>query len=310
MRFFRPGGGRLSGPTIRPLTQEDAGGLERLLDQQPVSHLFAIEQYRRLGLPPTSRLVVPRPASPFMGVFEPDRQGRGQELVGAFWSGANLVPVAWGPGHTRSVAEHLRTSRRRPSSVFGPAALVMPLWQQLASAWSAPFDVRPEQPLLVLDGAQGLGIADSRHPARHGISAVRWAVSADVPALVPAAVAMFTEEVGYSPVAHDPRAYPRRVAEGVREARTVLATDSRGEVVFKTDLGLESGDACQLQGVWLAPAYRGRGLSAPLLAQACRLVRPRCPVISLYVNSYNARARALYRGLGFEQVDTFATVLF
>ena len=34
------------------------------------------------------------------------------------------------------------------------------------------------------------------------------------------------------------------------------------------------------------------------------------PLVSLYVNSYNTRALAAYRAVGFRQVGTYATVLF
>ena len=34
------------------------------------------------------------------------------------------------------------------------------------------------------------------------------------------------------------------------------------------------------------------------------------PVVSLYVNAFNAPALATYRRVGFEQVGTFTTVLF
>ena len=34
------------------------------------------------------------------------------------------------------------------------------------------------------------------------------------------------------------------------------------------------------------------------------------PLVSLYVNNYNARALAAYRAVGFRQVGTYATVLF
>jgi predicted GNAT family acetyltransferase len=34
------------------------------------------------------------------------------------------------------------------------------------------------------------------------------------------------------------------------------------------------------------------------------------PVVSLYVNDFNEVALNSYRSVGFEQVDTFATVLF
>jgi predicted GNAT family acetyltransferase len=34
------------------------------------------------------------------------------------------------------------------------------------------------------------------------------------------------------------------------------------------------------------------------------------PVVSLYVNDYNHPARAVYRKVGFREIDTFMSVLF
>jgi predicted GNAT family acetyltransferase len=41
-----------------------------------------------------------------------------------------------------------------------------------------------------------------------------------------------------------------------------------------------------------------------------RLAQRHATVTSLYVNDYNARARAAYERVGFRPVGTFATVLF
>ena len=46
------------------------------------------------------------------------------------------------------------------------------------------------------------------------------------------------------------------------------------------------------------------------MAQVVRLCRQRYPVVSLYVNDYNTRARRLYQGLGFRTVGELATVLY
>ena len=78
--------------------------------------------------------------------------------------------------------------------------------------------------------------------------------------LLPAAVAMFTEEVGVSPLRVDGGAgYRARVAELVRAGQS-LAWIEDGEVLFKAEIGAVSRAACQVQGVWVAPAYRGRGI--------------------------------------------------
>lgn len=81
--------------------------------------------------------------------------------------------------------------------------------------------------------------------------------------------------------------------------------------MFKAEIGAMSSRVGQVQGVWVHPDRRGRGLgSAGTAAVVDRLVSGMGRVASLYVNSYNQAARTAYRKLGFQQVGTFATVLF
>jgi len=66
-----------------------------------------------------------------------------------------------------------------------------------------------------------------------------------------------------------------------------------------------------VQGVWVHPDYRGRGLAAPGMAAVVDLARASIsPVVSLYVNDFNAPARATYRRAGFTEVGEFMSVLF
>jgi len=58
------------------------------------------------------------------------------------------------------------------------------------------------------------------------------------------------------------------------------------------------------------PPLGGQGHSAGYLAAVVVQAQSRAPVTSLYVNSFNTRARATYDRVGFRQVGTFATVLF
>lgn len=138
----------------------------------------------------------------------------------------------------------------------------------------------------------------------------RLATSADLGELLPAAAAMFTEEVGFDPVARYGEGYAARLRTLIAGQRSAIVTDVNGRVIFKADAGIVNLDAAQVQGVWLHPDYRGYGLAKPFFAAAAQILQRRYPHLSLYVNDYNARALAMYRGTGWEQIGQFSTIIF
>jgi predicted GNAT family acetyltransferase len=129
---------------------------------------------------------------------------------------------------------------------------------------------------------------------------------------MPACVAMFTEEVGISPLAGDGGLlYQARVAELIGSGRSFARFGEHGEVVFKAEIGAVTQGACQIQGVWVAPGHRGRRISEAGMAAVMEYaLREVAPVVSLYVNDFNVRARAAYRRVGFREVGAFMSVLF
>jgi predicted GNAT family acetyltransferase len=59
------------------------------------------------------------------------------------------------------------------------------------------------------------------------------------------------------------------------------------------------------------PSLRRRGIgTAGMAAVVIAAQASIAPVVSLYVNDFNAPARAAYARVGFRDVGTFATVLF
>ena len=66
-----------------------------------------------------------------------------------------------------------------------------------------------------------------------------------------------------------------------------------------------------MQGVWVNPQLRGRGLARSRHGGGGADLRAAvAPSVSLYVNNYNVRAVRTYERVGFRRVGTFATVLF
>lgn len=234
----------------------------------------------------------------------------GGEILGYFsadglesmvFLGANLIPVATTPVTRAAFADRLRSAGRRCSSFVGPAQEILDLWRLLEPAWGPAREVRAAQPLLAI-ATDALIEPDP---------AVRRVDISEIEILLPACIAMFTEEVGVSPISSGSgHAYRARIADLIRTGRAFARIDGDA-VVFKAEVGAATKSACQVQGVWVDPSLRGRGLAAPGVAAVVNLARASiAPVVSLYVNDYNTAARKAYARAGFESVGTFATVLF
>ena len=127
----------------------------------------------------------------------------------------------------------------------------------------------------------------------------------------PAAVAMFTEEVGVDPrMGDNGRGYRARIADLIAGGRAFASFDG-DRVMFKAEIGSLSSRVALIQGVWVHPELRGRGMAGPGMAAVVSAIKRnlgRMP--SLYVNQYNHPARRTYDRIGFQQVGRFASVLF
>lgn len=229
------------------------------------------------------------------------RGSRSGRLPGLCFSGPNLIPLRGNASALRSFADRALRRQRICSSLVGPAEQVLGLWEVLAGEWGPAREVRGDQPLMALDGQAAV-------PGDRFVRPVR---PDEFDRYLPAAIAMFIEEVGVDPRAGDGGAgYRARVAELIASGRA-FARFEGGEVVFKAEIGALSRNVGQIQGVWVHPERRGRGLgTAGTAAVVTRLVEGMGRTASLYVNSFNSPALAAYRRIGFRQVGRYATVLF
>ncbi|WP_281966051.1 DUF4081 domain-containing GNAT family N-acetyltransferase [Serinicoccus marinus] len=264
--------------------------VRRALDvcaQDPVTNVFVAARIQESGLVGTR--------GPLFGY-----ESAGEHAL--CWCAANVVPVAASPRAIGALAGKVVKRRSTASSIFGPVDQVLDLWSRLEPHWGEAREVRENQLVLTMQqrpSTLGMPIDHRVRPAR----------ADELDLVVPAAAAMFTEEIGYPPYRGSSGAYRRAVAGLIEQGHTLVRVED-GEVVFKADLGSVALGAAQVQGVWVHPDWRGRGMAAPAMAAVVEhTISHVVPTVTLYVNDFNVPAVATYRRVGFVQTGTFATVL-
>lgn len=263
----------------------DSVAVWQVLDADPVGSCMVAARVADYGVDPRS-----------IGGELWTRGGVGESLC---YAGANLIPLRGAPSDLQAFADKAAGAVRRCSSLVGRAELVLPMWQRLAGSWGPARDVRENQPLMALNAMPSCAIDP----------AVRQVRPHEIDAYLVAAIDMFIGEVGVDPRQGDGgRGYRRRVANLIAAGRA-WARFEHGEVVFKAEVGSQSPAVGQIQGVWVHPQWRGRGLGAGGTAMLAAVIVGTGRVASLYVNDFNAIARATYERVGFTQAGTFATVL-
>jgi ribosomal protein S18 acetylase RimI-like enzyme len=136
----------------------------------------------------------------------------------------------------------------------------------------------------------------------------RLATASDDEAIVSMCMALNAEDPGPNPV--QPQQVRRTLAklrEEPNRGRAVIC-DVEGRTVgyallisfWSNELG---GEVCNIDELFVAPLYRGRGLATSLLGELADKEQSVWPIrpaaLALEVTSQNERARALYERLGF-----------
>jgi predicted GNAT family acetyltransferase len=282
----------MSAPPIQRLVNErrvsvvrDAAAVRRVFDDDPVGSCMVAARVADHGIEPNS-----------IGGELWTRRGPAESLC---YAGANLIPLRGGRVDLNAFADAAMSASRRCSSLVGRAELVMPMWQRLEPAWGPARDVRDRQPLMALSSMPTCAID----------TGVRQVRPDELDSYLVAAIDMFIGEVGVDPRLGDGgRGYRRRVASLIAAGRA-WARFEHGEVVFKAEVGSQSPAVGQIQGVWVHPDWRGHGLGTAGTATLAAVIVGTGRIASLYVNNFNAVARAAYARVGFVEIGTFATVL-
>jgi ribosomal protein S18 acetylase RimI-like enzyme len=266
---------------VRALGRADAAlGLEAL-DRNPVRDVFIASRILHDGA------LTSLGPSPLWGAFDD-----GRRLHGLLHVGPNLVPAV----DDQRACEALAAAAGGvypTRMVVGERATVEHLWSMIGPSYPPPREVRRRQFVYAIEPERLVHDPDAKAP---GLA--RLAERSDEDRVLRLSAAMYTEEMGENPMARDPDGYRRRVRMLTARGWTYVY-EVRGELQFKMDVGCASDRTAQIQGVFVPPEHRGRGLGTTAMAACCALAFDRHPNLSLYVNDFNAPAIALYERIGF-----------
>ncbi|MFN7929469.1 MAG: GNAT family N-acetyltransferase [Blastocatellia bacterium] len=177
--------------------------------------------------------------------------------------------------------------------MLGPEAEAEALWQHLAAAGRQTRRV----------STQRLFVCQQPKAKLERLQLLR-ANFAELDVIAEAQAEMALEESGIDPRLTDPAGFRHRVAERIERKRVWVKIED-GKVVFKADLFSDTPDVVYLEGIWVHPAYRQRGVGKSCLAELVHRLLKSHTTICLFSNEEEKVAQQVYEYAGFAPVATY-----
>jgi len=142
---------------------------------------------------------------------------------------------------------------------------------------------------------------------RAEVEGLRRATLEDLERIAPVQASMAEEESGTNPLEVDPEGFRARCARRIEMGRVWLMEED-GRLVFKADIQADTPDVVYLEGVWVNPSERGKGIGRQCLRQLCQDLLLRTKSVCVLVNEENQRAHTFYRMCNFKMRGVYDSI--
>lgn len=136
---------------------------------------------------------------------------------------------------------------------------------------------------------------------------LRRATPDDLPVILPVYAEMVCQESEVNPLEVDPTGFEKRWLRRIEQGRVWVWIEN-GRLMFNADVMSETPDVIYLEGIYVNPEDRGRGLGVRCLSQLSRDLLQRAKSLCLLVNEQNQRARAFYEKAGYTLCGYYDTI--
>lgn len=136
---------------------------------------------------------------------------------------------------------------------------------------------------------------------------VRPAQAAELDQIAEAHAEVAFMESGVDPLKKDREGFLKRTLRRIEKERTFVVFDN-GKLVFKADIIAETSDVIYLEGIYVAPEYRGQGAASSCLSQLSLELLNRVQNICLLSNVEFKNAHRSFLKAGFKNTDCCQTI--
>ena len=225
-------------------------------------------------------------------------RNKAEKLEGVALIGHSILFEALNDDAIEGFAELARRDRA-PHLLMGEHNAVQRFWSFYADNKQTPRHVCPV--LFLRRGEQ--------FQRQQDVPELRLAQPQDLEPIVRAQAAMAVETSGVDPLRKDPIGFRQRYLRRIDKNRVWVLMRNR-RLIFKLDVITETPDATYIEGVYVSPEERGKGLGRSCLTAAARKFLERTAAIHLFVETENTRTTAFYSRLGFDIAGQYDLLYF
>lgn len=200
------------------------------------------------------------------------------------------------------IAEFLEQSKVAPTRIISRAETVLELHRRmidLSPRWGRTRAEFPESGMVLEPEA----LCSESEPA------LRMARIEEAEAVAAGSVRAMNEEIGIDSSEREFARLVRSKADLIERNR-YFVVEENGEILFQAYLSARLPQAAQVQGVWVPPEHRNRGLATRCLAEMCRRCFESSESIVLRVQKRNLSAVRVYEKVGFNHFLDYRSIWF
>lgn len=271
---------------VRILTQKDCTEVLEFLKKRPVHTVVMTSFINDNGLES------PKNRGKFYGYRNTAGKLEGVALIGH----TTLVE-----SHTNEALMSLALKARETET---PIHMMMADGNSIVSFWQY-YSAENTEPRLVCE--ERLFEIKYPVPVREPVAGLRLATEEDLAPVAEAHAEVAFFESGVNPLERDREGFLQRVLRRIKQNRVWVVFDDE-KLVFQAQIVAETSEVKYLEGIYVNPAYRGKGIGTNCLSQLSRKLLEEVSYVCLLSNVDFKNAHQAYLKAGFKSKDSCVTI--